>query len=107
MTEIALKLGLRGQDAVTRLLKLKDFRADVRQQLLLMLCHRVLELAKNYADLDRLNTLEQQIKIALDEQVNQVIKEAEIQAQTAKINLKTSLFNQKLCHHLDIINEDI
>lgn len=108
MTEIAARLGLRAQDAVTRFLKLKEFRADVRQQLLVMLCARVLELAKNYSYPDRLTTLEQQIQIALEEQINHVIQEAENQAQTAKINTKSSLFNEKLCRYLDdVINEDI
>jgi len=108
MTEIASKLGLRAQDAVTRLLKLKDFRTDVRRELLSMLGDRILELAKSYAHPDKLYTLEQQIKIVLDEQIDQIIKEAEIQAQTAKINPQpTSLFNQKLCHYLDGINKNI
>jgi hypothetical protein len=106
MTEIAAKVGLRAQDAVTRFLKLKDFRADVRQELLIMLCNSVMELAKNYSHPDSLQTLEGKIKIALNEQINHVIEAAEIQAQTAKsLSTKTSSFNQRLCRYLDdIIN---
>ena len=37
MTEIAKLLNLQAQFHVSRLLKLKDFRADVRQQLLVPL----------------------------------------------------------------------
>jgi hypothetical protein len=106
MTEIAAKVGLRAQDAVTRFLKLKDFRADVRQELLIMLCNSVMELAKNYSHPDSLQTLEGKIQIALNEQINHVIEAAEIQAQTAKsLPTKTSIFNQRLCRYLDdIIN---
>ncbi|MEH2263301.1 hypothetical protein [Nostoc sp.] len=108
MTEIADSMGLRAQDAVTRLLKLKEFRADVRQQLLLLLCDRVLDLAKNYSHPDRLIILEQQIKLALDEQITQVIKEAGNQSQTAKINtIENGLFREKLCRYLDSLNEEI
>ncbi|MCF4967534.1 hypothetical protein [Nostoc sp. CMAA1605] len=105
MTDIAARVGLRAQDAVTRLLKLKEFRNDVSQQLLMMLCDRVLELAKKYSQIESLTTLEQQIKIALNEQVESVIREAEIQAQTARPYIKTSLFNDRLCRYLDVINE--
>ncbi|MBD2510079.1 hypothetical protein H6G91_22750 [Nostoc muscorum FACHB-395] len=108
MTEIADSVGLRAQDAVTRLLKLKEFRADVRQQLLLLLCDRVLDLAKNYSHPDRLITLEQQIKLALDEQITQVIKEAGNQSQTAKTNtIENGLFSERLCRYLDSLNEEI
>lgn len=106
MTEIAAKVGLRAQDAVTRFLKLKDFRADVRQELLIMLCNSVIELAKNYSHPDSLQTLEEKIQLALNEQINHVIEAAEIQAQTAKtLTPETSIFNQRLCRYLDdIIN---
>lgn len=104
MTEIAVKVELRAQDAVTRFLKLKDFRADVRQELLIILCNSVMELAKNYSRSDSLQTLEEKINIALNEQINHVIEAAEIQAQTAKtLTPKTSLFNQRLCRYLDDI----
>ncbi|MFM7366106.1 MAG: hypothetical protein ACKO11_16745 [Cuspidothrix sp.] len=104
MTEIAVKVGLRAQDAVTRFLKLKDFRADVGQELLIILCNSVMELAKNYSHSDSLQTLEEKINIALNEQINHVIEAAEIQAQTAKtLTPKTSIFNQLLCHYLDDI----
>ncbi len=49
MAKIAKLLELRAQDAVTRLLKLKEFRTDVQQQLLVMLRSLVIELAKDYS----------------------------------------------------------
>ncbi|MBD2495821.1 hypothetical protein [Nostoc sp. FACHB-280] len=107
MTEIAARLELRAQDAVTRLLKLKEFRSEVSQQLLNLLCKQVLELARNYSNIESLTILEQQIKIAINEQIEIVIIDAETQAQTAKNYIKTSLFNEKLCRYLDVMNEDI
>jgi hypothetical protein len=107
MTEIAERLGLRAQDAVTRLLKLKEFRADVRQQVLVLLCARVKELAQKYSQIDSLTILEEQIKIAINEQIELVIRNAEVQAQTARPYTKISLFNETLCRYLDVINEEV
>lgn len=104
MTEIAKALNLQAQFHVSRLLKLKDFRADIRQQLLVRLRDRVLNQAKTYTDATRLHTLNQQIEEALDEQITAVIQEAATEASTATITknqLTTSLFAQRLCRHLD------
>ncbi|MBX9254892.1 hypothetical protein H1Q63_13200 [Desmonostoc muscorum CCALA 125] len=105
MTEIASRLGLRAQDAVTRLLKLKEFRADVQQQLLVILRDRVLDLAKNYFDPEHLQTLENQISSALDEQISTVLRDAKISSQTPKSSVVNNLFSQQLCRYLDTINE--
>ncbi len=104
MTEIAKRLGLRAQDAVTRLLKLKEFRADVQQQLLVMLRSHVLELAKNYSTPERLATLEQEITLALNEQITSLIAQAETEAQSAKSNSPISHFTERLCQQLKIKN---
>lgn len=101
MGEIAAMVGLQAQYQVTRLLKLKSFRADVRQQLLRLLCDRVQEQAKLYLDPQRLKSLDQQIEAALDEQILQVIQEAETEASMAKTSPQNGLFAQKLCRHLD------
>jgi len=100
MTEIAKRLGLRAQDAVTRLLKLKEFRADVRQQLLVMLRSHVLELAQNYSTLENLTTLEQEITLALDEEISSLISEVETEAQSAKNKSSISHFTKRLCQQL-------
>jgi hypothetical protein len=104
MTEIAKALHLQAQFQVSRLLKLKAFRADIQQQLLVQLRDRVLEQAKAYTDAKRLQTLNQQIEEALDEQVAKVIQEAEMEASTAtttKNQIASSLFAQRLCRYLD------
>ncbi len=113
MTEIAREVNLQAQFHVSRLLQLKSFRADVQQQLLVQLrdlCfaaalrYRVFEQAKAYTDPERLQTLNQQIEEALDEQITQVIQEAARSASTAttaKNQTTTSLFAERLCRHLD------
>jgi hypothetical protein len=101
MGEIATQLGLQAQYQVTRLLKLKEFRADVRQQLLLSLRDRIVEKAKDYADPDRLQTLDQQIETALDEQISTVMQQAEAEASIAKNRPLASVFARRLCQHLD------
>jgi hypothetical protein len=104
MTEIARVLNLQAQFHVSRLLNLKSFRADVRQQLLVLLRDRVLDQAKAYTDPERLQSLNQQIEEALDEQIERVIQEAATEASTAttaRNQTTSSLFTQRLCRHLD------
>ncbi|MFZ1026715.1 MAG: hypothetical protein WAN66_10900 [Limnoraphis robusta] len=101
MGEIAKKLGLKAQYQVTRLLNLKEFRADVRQQLLIQLRDRILEFAKNYTDTQRLKNLDKKVEEALDEQINQIIQEAESESHNSQDNYTKSLFSQRLCKQLD------
>ncbi|MGD1705123.1 hypothetical protein [Dapis sp. BLCC M229] len=103
MTEIAKYVGLKAQYQVTRLLKLKSFRADIRQQLLISLRHRILELAKDYTNPQSLKTLDKQIEIALDEQVNQVFQEAQAEGYTSSHHYTESLFAKRVCSYLDSI----
>lgn len=102
MAEIAKLLGLRAQDAVTRLLKLKEFRADVQQQLLVILRSRVIELAKNYSTTERLATLEGEITLALNEQITSLISQAEAEAQSPKNTSPKTHFTERLCKQLKI-----
>jgi hypothetical protein len=101
MAEIAKHLKLRAQDAVTRLLKLKEFRADVRQQMLLLLRNTIQEKAIIYSSVERLQQFENQITLALNEQINKVIESAETQSRTAKNLFVNNLFIEKLCKYLD------
>ena len=101
MGEIAAAVGLQAQYQVTRLLKLKSFRADVRHQLLSMLYGRILEAVQSYISPEQLQKKDKQIEEALDEQINMVIQEAETEASMAKSHPASSIFSQKLCSHLD------
>jgi hypothetical protein len=101
MTEIAKRIEMKAQFQVTRLLKLKEFRADVTYQLLRILKVRVLELAQNYSSLEDLQALESQITIALTEQVTNLIGEAEIEAAGSRSDSTRSRFASRLCEYLD------
>lgn len=84
MGEIAPLVGLEAQYQVTRLLKLKDFRAEVRHHLLEQLRHMVLTLAKEYAQPDRLQHLDQEIDTLLHPQIEKVVEGCPIQSVFAK-----------------------
>jgi hypothetical protein len=101
MGEIAPLVGLQAQYQVTRLLKLKEFRADIRQQMLQALRDRTLEKARAYADPNHLQRLDQQVEVALNEQITAVMQEAETEASVAKNRSSSSLLAQRLCRHLD------
>lgn len=110
MGEIAKAVNLNAQYQVSRLLKLKAFRADVQQQFLVLLCDRVIKEAKAYTDSERLQALSQQIAEALNEQVTQVIQKAAAEASTPTSTKNktptTSLFAERLCRYLDQRNSD-
>ncbi|MGD1809288.1 hypothetical protein ACP6PL_28175 [Dapis sp. BLCC M126] len=105
MTEIAKDVGLKAQYQVTRLLKLKSFRADIRQKLLIILHNRILELAKDYTNPQSLKTLDRQIEIALDEQVNQIFQEAQAEGYTSGHHYTESLFAKRVCTYLDLVKK--
>lgn len=101
MGDIAPQVGLRAQYQVTRLLKLKDLRAEVRRRLILEIRDRVLAEAKTYADPTQLQVLDRQIEAAIEEQVAEVIQEVAAEASIARNRPTRSLFARQLCHHLD------
>ncbi len=102
MGEIAKILGIKAQYQVSRLLELKELRADVRQQLLIELRDRILELAQHYTDVQRLQNLDQKIETALSEQIDQMIQEAEAESHNAQESYHKSLFSHRLCEQIDL-----
>ncbi|MBF2047299.1 MAG: hypothetical protein IGS54_08045 [Elainella sp. C42_A2020_010] len=98
MTTIATEMGLKGQYEVTRLLKIDEFRSHVRQRALNHLRDCILELAKEYAHPDRLQTLDQQVEAALNEYLGQVILESSVRANSDQGCLRQNLFIQRLCY---------
>ena len=104
MGEIAAQVGLSAQFQVTRLIKLKEFRATVRQLLLQKLRDRVIEKVKTFTDSARLQSLDRQIDLALEEQIETVMQQAEAEAVASKSRSQqqTNLFSQRLCRHLDL-----
>ncbi len=101
MGHIALQVGLTQQYQVTRLLKLKEFRADVQQRLFLLLRDRVLEQAQRFASDQPAATVQQNIEAALDHQLTEFMQEAELEASANRNQPFHSLFARKLCQHLD------
>ncbi len=104
MTDISKRIEMKAQFQVTRLLKLKEFRADVTNELLVMLKTRVLQLAQNYSSLESLQVLELQITDALTEQVTNLIAEAEVEAAGSRSDSIKSRFASRLCEYLDSVN---
>jgi len=100
MGDIATILGLKAQYQVTRLLKLKEFRADVRQRLLVELGDRTHTLAQLTTSPYQLDTLDAQLDDALLEPVDQLMAQAEAEASIARKAPLKSLFAQRLCHYL-------
>lgn len=106
MTEIASIVNLPAQYSVAKLLKLKSLRADVQQRLLVLLKDCVFDHAQAYTNPERLQSLNQQIEEALNEQINRVIKEEETNASIAtstKNRIPNSLFAKRLCYQLDVM----
>ncbi|GAX37347.1 hypothetical protein [Nodularia sp. NIES-3585] len=105
MTEIAQILELKAQYAVTRLLNLKEFRADVQREFVKILYKRVTDLAQNYSHPERLKKLEQQLASIIHTQSYILFRDAEIQSRTVNNNSQSSLFSETLCRYLDLLDK--
>jgi hypothetical protein len=99
MGAIAPELGLRAQDAVSRLLRLNAFRTDIRHYLLGLLRKRLNAIAQDYADPICLQNLDQRLNAVLEEQIDSLMDAA--QAETNVNRPLSSLFAHRLCRHLD------
>ena len=105
MSQIAPQIGFKKQYEVTRFLKLNEFRADIRQRLLINLRDRVIEIAEFFTHYQRLEGLDEQIKSILDEQISNLIQEAESEARSPVRNQAfCSLFSRRLCRYLDSLS---
>jgi hypothetical protein len=102
MSQIAPQIGLTKQFEVTRLLKLNELRADIRQRLLLILRFKVLEIAKLFTDWQRLQNLDSQVEAILEEQIVGIIQEAESEVKNPVRNQALKgILSRRLCHYLD------
>lgn len=102
MTQIAPQIGLKKQYEVTRLLKLNELRVDIRQQLLVKLRVSVLDTAKQFADSERLQSLDRQVELILDEQISSIISEAESEAKNPiRDQPLRGLLARRLCRYLN------
>jgi hypothetical protein len=104
MTAIAPLVELRSQDNVSRLLKLKDLRADVRRHMLQQLQRYVLEKVKDYHTPEAIQALDTKIETALSEQIEALLEQEAKQTKTPKGYLSPSIFSQRLCQYLDTLS---
>jgi CRISPR/Cas system-associated endonuclease Cas3-HD len=111
MREIARRLGLRAQDAVVRLLRLKDLRAELRCQMQLQLRNsrlaaKITGVAAELARCDRALTaptvdVQQALTQLFEAHLDTIIQTAQKEANTAVRLRKPSFFTERLCAHLD------
>ena len=98
MGDIAKMIGVSGQDVVSRLMRLKDLRSDIRRHMLSSLKSAVLTLltAVDLAQSDRA------IEAALDEQLEILIQEESQRDKTPKgLKKGDTRLSVALCDHLD------
>ncbi|WP_346293444.1 hypothetical protein [Sphaerothrix gracilis] len=100
MGDIAPQVGLTQQYQVSRLLKLKQLRADIRHRLLQLLSDRIRAKIQTYLTPERLKDLDESIAAALAEQIDALLQEAEAEAATAS-DLPRSCLSEHLCRYLD------
>ncbi|MGP1374902.1 MAG: hypothetical protein ACTS3T_18880 [Almyronema sp.] len=100
MGDIAHQVGLSQQYQVSRLLKLKQLRADIRHRLLQLLGDRIRAKVQTHLPPDRLKLLDEKISAALAEQVDTLLQEAEAEAATASTSPRSCL-SHHLCCYLD------
>lgn len=101
MSDIAPRIDLKAQYQVTRLLQLKDLRADIRHQILLDLRDQVWLEAQQFTNPDRLQALNEQLDTLLTEQVDGVMQTAAAEASVPRNRPVNSLYAQRLCDYLD------
>jgi hypothetical protein len=104
MTEIAPLVGLQKQFQVTRLLSLKELRADVRQTWLKLLHQKLPQLLQDHFDPQQLEPLDQQLhqrlNIVLEELIDRIIAEDATDSYSPKRHSR-SLFTACLCQYLE------
>ncbi len=101
MGEIAKVIGMDAQYQVTRLLKLKELRADIRQQMLQIMGDWTTDQSAKFTDRDTLKARENAIAEALGEQIDLVLEEAEKEVSIAGQN--RSVLAEKICTYLDTV----
>lgn len=101
--QIAPEINLTDQPAVSRFLKLKSFREDVRIETIKFLKHSVLELAQAFRSPEALKQLDSQVTTYLNRYLTNLIKAAEKGGYDSKSpsSQTDNLFSQTLCNLLE------
>ncbi|PZO38671.1 MAG: hypothetical protein DCF19_15835 [Pseudanabaena frigida] len=100
MSEIATEVGLEAQYQVTRLLKLKELRSDIRREILGSLCEDVIGIVEFYANPSQLSELDRKLEVILQELVDEEMDRAETESIKNKGTPLRSRFAMKLCKYL-------
>ncbi|NEQ34575.1 MAG: hypothetical protein F6K04_26990 [Leptolyngbya sp. SIO4C5] len=100
MSAIASQIGYKNQVQVTRLIRMKTFRANVRHFWLSQLRQQVQELAKAYLDPERLQALDQTLDQLLAEQLDEAIERSQADAQSPQRAGPANCFDQHVCQYL-------
>ncbi|MFB2836881.1 hypothetical protein [Floridanema evergladense] len=100
MVEIAQRIGLKAQYQVTRLLKLKQLRTEVRQLMLKKLLASILNKALSYTNLNEAKNLEEKIEQILSQQIEDIMQEAEAESTVTKKRPLPSLLARRICYML-------
>ena len=98
MSAIAAQVDLKAQYQVTRLLKLKELRADIRHHLLQLMGEWTMNQLQS-ENLESLKQREKEIEQALGEQIDLILDEAEKEASIA--DSTQSLLAKRICAYLD------
>lgn len=107
MKAIAPQVGLSTQVQVTRLMNLKQFRADVRVALLSHLQNRVRNAVVQVTSADRLQQIADRLDAFLAEDVDRLIAEAESEAMMPQNRTANSRFARQLCTSLQSLQSPI
>ena len=102
MSAIASAIGLQAQYQVTRLLKLKELRIDIRHNMLQLMRDWTLTQTK-LENLESLKQREQEIEVALSEQIDLVLDEAEKEVSIADSN--QSILAKRIFEYVDRLNK--
>lgn len=100
MSAIAPEVGLTTQVQVSRLMNLKQFRADVRNALLTHLKSQVQDAVLAVTSVEQLQSLGDRLNALLAEEGDRVIAEAASEAQIPRDRPTRSLFARTLCQYL-------
>lgn len=104
MTHIAEQLGFKAQFQVSRLLKLKELREDVRIRVLQCLLPRLRDSAYELASPTAIDQFDALLNLALTQQVDELLQQAQAETKTAKGQWQGTLFARMLCSALRDVN---
>lgn len=103
MGEITPHLGLKAQYQVSRLLELKQLRADVHRHMFVCCRECILRLVTEWDSSNNVENLDGKLHDFLDKQTQNIIKEAEKEALNSKSRAMNSDFSLTVCKYLDYL----